>query len=113
MSEPDQAELFTNPSRLLSDARRAKQEERERLGRIFAPPPKPAEDEATLDELADVVAERILEKLVPEPEPEPQGGTAGGFDGGARANVQGPPESHNQWLTRVLRERRADVGADL
>jgi hypothetical protein len=34
------------------------------------------------------------------------------FDGGARQPVaQQPPEDHGVWLVRLLRERRADVGA--
>jgi hypothetical protein len=112
VNEPDQ--LFVNPARLFDDGARAKVMHREHLGRIFAPEPEPAAEEATLDELADVVAERIVEKLAAEPEPEQEpAGPGGAFDGGARANMPGPPESHNQWLTRVLRERRADVGADL
>lgn len=37
---------------------------------------------------------------------------SGGYDGGARADGDPPREreSHGQWLGRVLRERRADVG---
>jgi hypothetical protein len=35
---------------------------------------------------------------------------AGGFDGGARQSVPPRPPTHEQWLTWVLAERRADVG---
>jgi hypothetical protein len=34
-----------------------------------------------------------------------------GFDGGARQSVPQPPESHERWLARVIRERHADAGA--
>jgi hypothetical protein len=110
VNEPD--ELFVNPARLFDDGARAKVMQREHLGRIFAPEPEPADDEVMLDELADSVAERILAKLAAELEPEQEpAGAEGGFDGGARASLPPPPESHNQWLTRVLRERLADRGA--
>lgn len=35
----------------------------------------------------------------------------GSFDGGARQPVSGPPPSHDEWLSDVLRHRRADVGS--
>jgi hypothetical protein len=34
-----------------------------------------------------------------------------GFDGGARQSLPAKPESHEQWLVKVLRSRRADAGA--
>jgi hypothetical protein len=110
VNEPD--ELFADPRKIFDDGARAKELHRQRLGSIFAPEPEPAEDEATLDELADVVAERILEKLAAEPEPEDPAGAGGGFDGGARRSLPQPPPSHGEWLSQVLRERRADRGAD-
>lgn len=111
MNEP--GELFADPRKIFDDGVRAKQAQREHLATIFAPPePEATDDEATLDGLADVVAERILQKLTAEPEPEQAAGAGGGFDGGARRSLPPPPESHGQWLSRVLRERRADRGAD-
>jgi hypothetical protein len=114
VNEPDEL-LFSDPSKLFEDGLAAKEEERQRLGRIFAPEPEPAEDEATLDELADVVAERILEKLAAAPAPEPPGQDAaavGGFDGGARP-IPLVSVSHDQTLLALLRTRGADVGGSL
>jgi hypothetical protein len=38
-----------------------------------------------------------------EPDSRPGGG---GFDGGARTSAPAEPESHDQWLGRILSERR-------
>jgi hypothetical protein len=114
MNEPD--ELFADPRKIFDDGARAKELHRQRLGSIFAPPePEATDDEAALVELADVVADRVVERLAGEPEPEQaaEAGAVGrGFDGGARRNLPQPPEAHGLWLSRVLRERWADRGAD-
>jgi hypothetical protein len=112
VNEPD--ELFADPRKIFDDGVRAKQAQREHLATIFAPPePEATDDEAALVVLADAVAERLLERLgQPEPGPGPQAAGAAGFDGGARRSLPPPPVSHGQWLSQVLRERRADRGAD-
>ena len=112
MSAEEEYELFSDPRRAIEDGRVAKVENQRRLAAIFAPPePEPAAD--AIDELADRVTERLITRLdQPEPESQVAGAARGGFDGGARPqSISQPPESHGEWLTRVLRERRADRGA--
>jgi hypothetical protein len=112
MSAEQEYELFSDPRRVVEDGRIAKAENQQRLAAIFAPPePEPTAD--AIDELAEAVAERIVERIqAVEVEPDPAGPSRGsGFDGGARASLPSGPESHDEWLTRVLRERRADRGA--
>jgi hypothetical protein len=56
--------------------------------------------------------EAFLSALVGRPQPQPrdeQGRFAsGGFDGGSRTPPPSPPESHEDWLLRLLRTHPAD-----
>jgi hypothetical protein len=112
MSAEQEYELFSDPRRVLADGAIAKQEQRERLGRIFAPPPEPESADAVLDELVGAVAERIVERVqAVELEPEPEGPSRGsGFDGGARRDQPRRVETHDETLVRILRTRAADRG---
>jgi hypothetical protein len=114
MSAEREYELFSDPRRVVEDGRIAKAKNQQRLAAIFAPPePEPSDADAALDELVDAVAERIVERVqAVEVEPTPEGRAAG------RGSTEAPGpagrrrrESHDEWLTRVLRERRADRGA--
>ncbi len=105
---------FSDPRRVVADGRLAKQERRERLGRIFAPQPEPADDEVVVNQFIDAVAARVVERVQaaqPEVEPKEPAPARGGFDGGARTTLPLPPESHGETLVRILRSRAADRGA--
>jgi hypothetical protein len=100
-------------SDVFTAGRRAKVERKRTLAEALsrAPEPDPAA-ERELDALADAVLTRIASRTTQEVEPEPESERrVGGFDGGARQPVPPPPEDHGAWLVRVIRERRADVGA--
>jgi hypothetical protein len=106
---------FTDPRRVIQDGRIAKEQERERLGRIFVPEPEPSDADDVLDELVDAVAERIVERVqAAEPE-QPRADASdrgGGFDGGARPGGLRRVETHAETLLRILRTRAADRGAN-
>jgi hypothetical protein len=88
----------------------AKRQWQAELARVFGGPVPAPEAGGDLDTLADAVAERVLERLAgedkPKREPDARPG-GGGFDGGARASAPAAPESHDQWLGRILSERRS------
>ena len=44
-------------------------------------------------------------------EPNEQSRPYSGFDGGARMTMPLPPETHDETLVRLIRERSADAGA--
>jgi hypothetical protein len=52
--------------------------------------------------LADVLRGRPAAPAEPDARPR-----SGGFDGGARTLAPAAPESHDQWLGRILSERRS------
>jgi hypothetical protein len=62
MSETEY-ELLSDPRRVFVDGPIAKQAERDRLARIFAPQAEAEPEEETIEELADLVAERVAAKL--------------------------------------------------
>jgi hypothetical protein len=55
------------------------------------------------------LVDALTGRAAPSAEAAPQ--RSGSFDGGARAKLPPPPESHDRWLVRRLRDRLADVGA--
>jgi hypothetical protein len=100
-------------SDVFSMGRRAKVERQRALAEALtrAPEPDPAA-ERELDALADAVADRLTRREEEDDEPEPERRPAESFDGGARQPVRPPPEDHGRWLARVIREGRADAGAN-
>jgi hypothetical protein len=101
---------------IFTQGRRAKVERQRALAEALCrtPEPDPAADRE-LDALADAVVARIASRATEEaePAPEPERRAAGSFDGGSRKPSPPPPETHDAWLARVIREKRADVGRHL
>jgi hypothetical protein len=81
------------------------------------------EEEATIAQTADPITRSIeaksrkhdglLRALHGQPaQARDERGRFAGFDGGVREPAPTPGPSHDEWLGGVLRDRRADVGAN-
>jgi hypothetical protein len=82
-----------------------------------------AEREATVSQASDPIArsleaksrkhDGLLRALHGQPaQARDERGRFAGFDGGVREPAPTPGPSHDEWLGGVLRDRRADVGAN-
>jgi hypothetical protein len=85
------------------------------LGERRAPEPAPDLFSGAAARKAERQA-AILNAVSGRAQPQPRdvkGRFATGFDGGARQTVVPRRQSHDEWLSNVLRSGRADVGANV